>query len=549
MRTLLLLNALTLLTLAAQDAPPPWTIYRLPDTGQTRRYATADGDDSTVTMYAPRFALSADGIATDLITGLQWQREDAGEMRWADAPAYCQSLRLGGLTGWRVPEPLELFTILNHGFSQPALDPAVFSRTSAEYWWASIARPDNPALAWAANAGGGIGAHPVSESISAGGSKRFHTRCVRTVAEGRSVPALFTENPDGTVTDNRTGLMWQKDDTTVTWEESFAYAKALRLGGYEDWRVPNIKELRSLHTDTTVRPSIATAYFPATAQAPYWSSTTQIGQNGVTAWTLDFTFGVVSYNPKTERRRLRAVRGGDGPRIAFGGIRNAASYGDGPLAAGEIVAIFGSEFGFPEGRGAVVADGALATSLGGRSVFFNGLPAPIVSWSDTQVNVIVPTLAARAATATVAFGLGPARYPAHVTSTAAASPALFTASARGNGPAAAYNQDGSLNAPTTPAARGEIVILYATGHGALNPPAPDGVLSNGPSPSPTLKPSVFIGGAEAEILYAGLVPGLPAGLLQVNTRVPLAAPAGAAVLVRLRLGDFASQEGVTLALR
>ncbi len=340
MRGLLFAAALTL----AAQGPGAWTIQRLPDTGQTRRYATADGDDSTVTMYPPRFAVTGEGVATDLVTGLQWQREDGGEMKWADAAGYCRALGLGGLTGWRVPEPLELFTILNHGFTQPALDPAVFARTGAEYWWAASARADNAGLAWAANAGGGIGAHPVTETVSAGGSKRFHTRCVRTVAEGRGVAAPFTDNGDGTVSDNRTGLMWQKNEgaAAVTWEEGLTYAKGLRLGGYEDWRVPNIKELRSLHSDGAVRPSIATGYFPDTAQAPYWSSTTQMGQNGVTAWTLDFTFGVVSYNAKTERRHLRAVRGGDGPRIAFGGVRNAASYWNGPLAAGEIVAGFGS---------------------------------------------------------------------------------------------------------------------------------------------------------------------------------------------------------------
>ena len=66
----------------------------------------------------------------------------------------------------------------------------------------------------------------------------------------------------------------------VRWEGAFAAASAATLAGYTDWRVPNIKELRSLHTDFAVRPSIDTKYFPETAQTVFWSSTTHIGQNG-----------------------------------------------------------------------------------------------------------------------------------------------------------------------------------------------------------------------------------------------------------------------------
>lgn len=59
------------------------------------------------------------------------------------------------------------------------------------------------------------------------------------VAEGR-----FVDNGDGTVTDTRRKIMWQKGDNAkeVTFEEAQEYCKTLRLGGHSDWRLPNPDE-------------------------------------------------------------------------------------------------------------------------------------------------------------------------------------------------------------------------------------------------------------------------------------------------------------------
>lgn len=59
--------------------------------------------------------------------------------------------------------------------------------------------------------------------------------------------ASYTDNEDGTITDNITGLMWQKDaGNKKTYEEAIKESKSLKLGGYSDWRMANIKELYSL---------------------------------------------------------------------------------------------------------------------------------------------------------------------------------------------------------------------------------------------------------------------------------------------------------------
>ncbi|MCI5163629.1 MAG: DUF1566 domain-containing protein, partial [Candidatus Electrothrix sp. AX5] len=57
----------------------------------------------------------------------------------------------------------------------------------------------------------------------------------------------YTDNKDGTVTDNVTGLMWQQDmGDKMTWTEANARASTLNLAEYDDWRLPTIKELYSL---------------------------------------------------------------------------------------------------------------------------------------------------------------------------------------------------------------------------------------------------------------------------------------------------------------
>jgi hypothetical protein len=57
----------------------------------------------------------------------------------------------------------------------------------------------------------------------------------------------YTDRGDGTVTDNVTGLMWQKDmGEKISYTEAFIKADTTQLGGFDDWRVPTIKELYSL---------------------------------------------------------------------------------------------------------------------------------------------------------------------------------------------------------------------------------------------------------------------------------------------------------------
>ncbi|MBA7633868.1 hypothetical protein ES703_41439 [subsurface metagenome] len=122
-------------------------------------------------------------------------------------------------------------------------------------------------------------------------------------------PPSYTDNGDGTVTDNVTGFMWQQedDDTTRTWDEACSYCNDLVLAAYSDWRLPSKKELMSIVNYGTYSPSIDTTYFSATDAARYWSSPTY-ANNPSQAWSVCFEYGKVTYLDKSGGFYVRCVR-------------------------------------------------------------------------------------------------------------------------------------------------------------------------------------------------------------------------------------------------
>lgn len=73
----------------------------------------------------------------------------------------------------------------------------------------------------------------------------------------------YTDNGNGTVTDNVTGLVWEQDptDTAAVWSDAVDYCEALSLGGSDDWRIPILKELFSISDFGTGWPYLDTEYF------------------------------------------------------------------------------------------------------------------------------------------------------------------------------------------------------------------------------------------------------------------------------------------------
>ena len=130
---------------------------------------------------------------------------------------------------------------------------------------------------------------------------------------------------------------------------------------------------------------------------------------------------------------------------------------------------------------------------------------------------------------------------------AEAGPALFTVN-YGSGNAAAVNADGTMNSESNPAARGSIVVLYATGAGQTNSAGVTGQAAQAPYPRPVLPVSLTIGSAAADVLWAGSAPGF-VGLLQINARVPSGFVPPGDLPVVLVVGTHQSPAGVTIAVR
>ena len=166
-------------------------------------------------------------------------------------------------------------------------------------------------------------------------------------------------------------------------------------------------------------------------------------------------------------------------------------------------------------------------------VLFDGIAAPVLSTRDTEILTIVPyALQGRDWVAVVVEKMGQ-RSGAIPVMMVDANPALFTVNGLGSGQAVAENADGSPNGPGNPAAPGAFLTLYGTGEGvpdrAAPAPALDGRLMPAEPwllPIPALPVTVWIGGEEAGLLYAGAVPGGTAGKLQLVVQVPRTLPAG-----------------------
>lgn len=119
-----------------------------------------------------------------------------------------------------------------------------------------------------------------------------------------------TINGDEVVVDKNTKLMWQKadDGVTRTWQGAIDYCDALSFGGYTDWRLPEMFELKTIADYGRLDPAIDTSVFDCRSSY-YWSATTNANSTD-SAWNVYFNHGNGYWSNKTDFFYVRCVRAG-----------------------------------------------------------------------------------------------------------------------------------------------------------------------------------------------------------------------------------------------
>jgi len=325
------------------SAPPDHEFYTQPaaratesplsKTGQTKCWAVngdekdckGTGQDGEYQRGSeapePRFIDNKDGTVTDQQTGLIWLKDaDAfGTVSWEQALKYARGLASGncGLSDsssagdWRLSNIRELLSIIDYGESSPIIPhPHPFINVRTTLYWTSTTLAPAPILAWMMTLGIGPTVFDVKHSpsnrmwpvrgqarIPKSGQKQCWDldgkpiSCNGTGQDGELQAGLqppsprFTDNNDGTVTDNLTGLVWLKNANPFglrMWEEALQLCNNLSTGSYGlsdgsvigDWRLPNIREAESLVDYNNFGPCLPTGHpFATLRPSSYWTST------------------------------------------------------------------------------------------------------------------------------------------------------------------------------------------------------------------------------------------------------------------------------------
>ena len=210
--------------------------------------------------------------------------------------------------------------------------------------------------------------------------------------------------------------------------------------------------------------------------------------------------------------------------ISVTSVGNGASFTQ-AYAPGGLMSVFGT--GLSRGSPQIVGSTPLPLiSASGTSVTINGIAAPLLYISATQINLQIPyemtagsallVVTSGGQSASIGFTIG------------AAAPGIFVDYRNGN------------VVPNESAAGGSTIWFYVTGAGLVTPPEATGnAPSAGTTPVPSLPVTVTIGGVGVTPAYVG-IPGWSVGVLQINVTVPKSLP-GSVQAVVVEIGGVKSQ--------
>jgi hypothetical protein len=378
--------------------------YQIVDTGQLECYDNADtidppqaseaffGQDAQNAGHQPSYTDNVDGTISDDISGLMWQSSpdlnndgtiDVNDkLSYYDALSGADSFDLAGHTDWRLPTIKELYSLIlfkgkdisgpNPTLFIPFIDTDYFEfgygdeaagerLIDAQYVSSTLyvgTTMMNDETVFGVNfADGRIKGYPLVMGQT-GEDKLFYVSYVR----GNESYGIndFVDNADGTISDNASGLMWQQDDSAqgLNWEAALALAQQKNVEnylGYDDWRLPDAKELQSLidytrSLQTTGSAAIDPLFTCSTITDEggadnypfYWSSSTHANEaNGNNAAYVCFgeALGWMEMPPGSGNYNLLDVHGA-GAQRSDPKMGDPADYPYGHGPQGDVIRIF-----------------------------------------------------------------------------------------------------------------------------------------------------------------------------------------------------------------
>jgi hypothetical protein len=380
--------------------------YEIVDTGQSKFFNNMNeiespeigepfyGQDANHTINEPSYTDNGDGTITDSVTGLMWSKtcdtNGDGNIDYADKMSYDEmivsnsNVNFGGYSDWRIPTIKELYSLILFSGKDcsgwtgstanlvPFIDTDYFDfdygdvsageriidaqfATSTLYVGTTM---DGEETMFGVNfADGRIKGYGLTTSFS-GLEKKFYVYYVRG-NEDYGINS-FEDNGNNTISDETTGLMWDKNDseTGLNWKDALNWVQENNnetYNGFSDWRLPTVKELQSI-VDYSRCPSetnsaaINPIFHCSTIEDEggninypfYWSSTTHENlQGGSYAAYVSFgeALGWMERPPGSGSYTLMDVHGAGAQRSdPKDGNPDDYPYGHGPQ--GDVIRIF-----------------------------------------------------------------------------------------------------------------------------------------------------------------------------------------------------------------
>ncbi len=260
---------------------------------------------------------SPDGaVVVDRLTGLAWSRNaNPGDfpLTWEEALALVETMnreRAHGHDDWRLPNRIELASLIDFGAARPALPAdAPFEKLEQTWYWTSTTAAISPAHAWYVEMSGGrmffgrksqfflawpvrgpgCGVLRASGQTDCFDSAGVRIPCAGTGQDGETRIGAAWPEPrfemagDG-VRDRLTGLVWRRASrltgAPVDWEGALQAVAALEAREGGGWRLPNINELESLVDCARHGPALPAGHPFVDLTDVYWSSTTSAYEPG-----------------------------------------------------------------------------------------------------------------------------------------------------------------------------------------------------------------------------------------------------------------------------